>query len=113
MSTPVVIDDRVFCVWSDFYCLDLEAGLKTKWIGSDDAFGVYGAVIGSQSRLLAIGRGGELILIDATADEFTIVSRVRLFADADEEFYSHPALVGDRLFIRGQKSVLCVDLSSD
>ena len=111
MSTPVVVDDRVFCVWEDLFCLDLKTGLRTLWTGKDPAFGTYAAVIGGRNRVLVIGKSGELVLADARADRFEVVSRLRVFDEGPAELYSHPALVGDRLYIRGATSVVCVDLS--
>lgn len=113
MSTPVVVDDRVFCVWEDLFCLDLKAGLRTLWTGKDAAFGTYAAVIGGRNRVLVIGKRGELILADTRADRFEVVSRLRVFDEGPAEFYSHPALVGYRLYIRGATSVVCVNLGDD
>jgi hypothetical protein len=45
-------------------------------------------------------------------DSCAIISRLRLFDD-DVEVYSHPALVGTRLYARGDSSVVCVDLGPD
>jgi hypothetical protein len=56
--------------------------------------------------------GGELILLEAKASECVIISRLRLFKD-DVEVYSHPALVGTRLYARGGSSVVCMDLGTD
>jgi hypothetical protein len=64
--------------------------------------------------VLAIGAGGELILVDAKADEFRIVSRLKLFGDDSSqraEVLSHPALVGTRLYFRGEKELVCVELA--
>lgn len=110
MSTPVIVDDRVFCVWDDLFCLDLKTGLRTLWTGKDPAFGTYAAVIGGRNRVLVIGTGGELVLADACADRFEVVSRLRVFDEDPAELYSHPALVGARLYIRGATSVVCLDL---
>jgi hypothetical protein len=109
MSTPVVVNDRAFCVWDDLFCLDVTT-LRTLWTGKDPAFGTYAAVIGGPNRLLVIGKGGELVLVDACADRFEVVSRLRVFDEGQAEFYSHPAIVGDRLYIRGATSVVCVGL---
>jgi len=110
MSTPVVVGQRVFCVWGDLFCLDLAEELKTRWTGSDEAFGIYGAVLACEQRILVIGRGGQLVLADASGDRFQVLSKLSVFGDAREEFYSHPALVGNRLFIRGARSIVCLDL---
>jgi outer membrane protein assembly factor BamB len=111
MSTPVVVGSRVFCVWGELFCLDAADGLKTRWTGADEAFGIYGAVIASGQRVLAIGRGGQLVLADANGDRFQMLSKLKVFGDAREEFYSHPALVGNRLYIRGTRSIVCLDLA--
>jgi len=66
-------------------------------------------LIADEERVLVITVRGELILLDAKADECTIISRLRIF-DEDEDVYSHPALVGTRLYARGGSSVVCVDL---
>ncbi len=113
MSTPVVVNDRVFCVWDDFFCLDLNHGLRTLWTGSDSACGTYAAVIGGPDRVLVIGKGGELVLVDARADRFQVVSRLRVFDDAQAEPYAHPAIVGDRLYLRGETSLVCIDLGGE
>ena len=61
---------------------------------------------------IVITLAGELILLDARANTCAIISRLRLF-DEDVEIYSHPALVGTRLYARGGSSVVCVDLGTD
>ena len=81
MSTPVVVGNRAFCVCEHMFCLDLANGLQPIWIGDDNAFGDYAPLLASDDRILAVGDGGELILVDALADEFRIVSRLKPFAD--------------------------------
>ena len=111
MSTPVVLGHRLFCVWGGLFCLDVQQGLKQLWLGDDDAFSDYAAVIGGGDRLLVIGVGGRLVLVDAASDPFRVVSRLRVFNDGEYEVYAHPALVGTRLFLRGESALACVDLS--
>lgn len=109
--TPVVIGNRLFGVWNELYCLDLSQGLKTLWTGDDPAFFNYAVLIASPTRLLAVSTQGELLLIDPLADEFRVISRLKLFED-DTGVYSHPALVGDRLYIRSSNHVGCLSLRS-
>jgi outer membrane protein assembly factor BamB len=116
VSSPAVVGRRAFCVWNSLYCLDLADGLKPVWVGHDDAFCDSSPLFVSDERVLAIGRGGELLLIDAASDNFRIVSRLKLFEDRDSrqaELLSHPALVGTRLYLRGEKELVCVDLAPD
>jgi hypothetical protein len=111
MSTPVLVNGRIFCVWGELYCLDPTQQLQTVWTLSDSAFGTYGAIIGGNDRVLVIGNGGQLVLVDANGDRPQIVSKLALFDDGDVEFYSHPALVGQHLYIRGEASLCCIDLA--
>jgi hypothetical protein len=96
------------------FCLDAANDLKPIWIGRDNAFCDYSPLIASEDRLLAVGRGGEIILVDVKADEFRIVSRLKLFNDPESqrsEILSHPALVGTRLYFRGAKELVCTELA--
>ena len=112
MSTPVVVGNRLFCVSKKLYCLDVSQGLQEIWIGEDPAWGDYASIIASEDRLLIVGRGGEVLLIDATADKFQVMSRFNPFAESTgkESIYAQPAVVGDKLYIRAGKTLACVSL---
>jgi len=90
----------------------VQKGLKPVWHREDAALGDYATLIADHERVLVITVGGELILMDAKADACTILSRLRLFED-DADVYSHPALVGTRLYARGGSSMVCVDLGTN
>jgi outer membrane protein assembly factor BamB/ABC-type phosphate/phosphonate transport system substrate-binding protein len=114
-SSPVVVGGRAFCVCGRFYCLDLVDGLNPLWSGQDESLGDYSPLFASDDRVLAIGRGGELLLVDAASEEFRIVSRLHLFSDRESqsaELLSHPALVDSRLYLRGEKELVCVELDA-
>jgi outer membrane protein assembly factor BamB len=115
VSSPAAVGPRIYCVWNDFYCLDAADGLRTIWVGEDKALGDSSPLLVTDKRVLAFGAGGELLLIDAKAPEFRIISRLHLFDDRESrraEQLSHPALVGTRLHLRGEKELVCVDLGS-
>ena len=79
--------------------------LQPIWIGEDDAFGDSSPLFVTDDRVLTFGRGGELLLVDATSPDFRIVSRLHPFSDPAArraEMLSHPALVGTRLYLRGE-----------
>ena len=110
--SPVVSGGRMFGVWADaLHCLDLAHKLKPLWTGADPMFGDFTTLIASDERLLAVGMDSELLLIDATADSFKPLGRLKLIAD-EAGVYAHPALVGDRLYYSGSDVLLCVDLGS-
>ena len=108
-STPVVIKDLVFGCSGGLYCLDLNNDLKTLYSADDDAFFDYAALIADNDHVLIITVEGELILIEANRDRYTLRSRLRLFEKT--EVLSHPALVGNRMYIRNTTEVCCLLLN--
>ncbi len=108
--TPVVSGRRLFGVWQGLYCLDLTHPLTTLWKADDEAFNDYVTAIANNDRVLLITKHGELLLIDSTADRYRLISRVKVFDD-DPGVYSHPALVGNRMYLRGSDEILCLDLA--
>ncbi len=111
-TTPVVTCGRLFGAHSGLDCLEVRNGLKAVWHRDEESLGDHASLIADDQRVLVITFGGELILLDARADTCTIISRMRLFEE-DVEVYSHPALVGSRLYARGGSSVVCVDLDAN
>ncbi len=110
MTTPVVVGDRLVCVDTRVYCLSLKQNLQPIWIGRDKALKDYSSLLHDNKRVLMTGVD-ELLLVDATKDTFQVISRWKLFYDGSE-LYSHPAIVGDRLFIRGENRLVCVSLTN-
>ena len=113
VSSPAVVGRRVFCVWEGLFCLDLERNLQPIWIGDDAAFCDSSPLFVTDRRVLAFGHGGELLLVDAAGPEFRIISRWHLLDDRQSqraEPLSHPALVGRRLYLRGEKELVCAEL---
>ncbi len=109
-STPVVVDGLVFGCSRGLFCLDLNDGLKTLYsTEGDGALKEYAAFLAGNSRVLAVTVKGELILFPAARDAFTPIDRLRVFDNA--EVWSHPALVGNRLYLRSMKEVCCLLLS--
>jgi ABC-type phosphate/phosphonate transport system substrate-binding protein/outer membrane protein assembly factor BamB len=111
-SSPIIVGDRAFCVCLDMFCLDVAHGLAPIWIGADKAFCDYSPLIASDERILAVGEGGELILVDAKSNNFQVISRLKLFpgSKSKAEVLAHPALVGTRVYFRGEHELVCVDL---
>lgn len=110
--TPVAIGNRLFGVHQDLYCLDLAAGLKLLWKNGDLVFVEHTNLIASKDRLLVSTSEGELLLLDATADKFTLLGRLKVL-QGDGGLLSHPALVGSRLYLRGSGEIVCVELQPE
>jgi outer membrane protein assembly factor BamB len=109
-QSPIVIGNRLFGIWDGLFCLDVSGGLKALWTARDDAFSEYATLIGSPQRVLMTTLHGELLLIDAQSPDYRLIDRSQLFHD-DSGVYSHPALVGTRLYMRGSNSICCVELA--
>jgi outer membrane protein assembly factor BamB len=109
-STPVVLNGLVFGCSDGLFCLDLNENLNTLYAAKDDpAFNNHATLIAGNDRILALSVEGELVLLQASRTSFTPISRLRLFKNA--EVWSHPALVGDRLYVRSVTEVYCILLS--
>ncbi len=52
-----------------------------------------------------------MLLIDAKADRLAILARLPLFEE-NVSIYTHPALVGDRRFVRGPQYLFGIDLKA-
>jgi outer membrane protein assembly factor BamB len=109
-QTPVVVGNRLFGVWDSLHCLDIERGLKPVWSGDSLTYQHYTTLIASDNRLLISGIHGELILIDPLADEYREISRVQAVED-DSGVFAHPAIVGDRIYVRTSTDVRCLALA--
>jgi hypothetical protein len=85
------------------------------WIGDDKSFGNYLPLFASNKRILSVGLRGELILVDAQADSFKVVSRLRRFEDGPSnqtQLPGHPALINTWLFLRRENELVCAELVS-
>ena len=106
--TPVHYRGRIYATGlGAIVCLDADT-LKTVWQHEDDAFDSHTSIIAGNDRLLVQTMNGELILLNANADRFAPVSRIRPVADT--ETWSNPALTPGRLFLRTQTEVVCLEL---
>jgi outer membrane protein assembly factor BamB/ABC-type phosphate/phosphonate transport system substrate-binding protein len=106
-STPIVLGGRVFGARDELFCLDA-GSLKTLWSSADKAFADYASFIGGSDRVLASTVRGELLLFGANGVKWELISRLRVIKDG--EMLAHPALVGNRLYLRGPDSVCCLIL---
>lgn len=106
MTTPVIMGDKLFCVREFLYCLDLADGLKELWRLRDPGLSDYASLLVSKDRLMVVADGELLLPSDGTKK---ILSRQQVFGKR-QQIYSHPALVGNRLYIRGKSKLLCIEL---
>lgn len=106
-TTPIVAAGRVIGLGSGLVCLGLANGLAQKWAVEDEGLATHASLIASDSRLLVLTHGGELLLLDLAAPGGEVLSRCRVAA-SPAELYAHPAWVAGRLFLRDAQSVACL-----
>jgi outer membrane protein assembly factor BamB len=109
-STPVVLGGMVFGSFGGLLCLDLDDGLKTLWRTDEGPLADYCTLIAGNDRVLITTQTGKLYLIHATKKGFACVGNIELFEDVaatEREIWSHPALVGNRLYVRNLLGVYC------
>ncbi len=109
MHTPVQAGDRIFAVYKNKVLCFSAGDLKLLWSATDRSLQGHVSLIASKDRVLMQTQGGELILLDAKADQLSILSRLPLFEE-DITLYTHPVLVGEHLYIRGPGHLFCLCL---
>ncbi len=112
--TPVVVGGYAYCTSGDqLLRADIQRGLAVDWSISDDALMNHVSLIADVAgeRLLVVAFSGELLLFDISGDRPQLRSRRSPFLIPREEaVYSHPAIVGGRLYLRGINTLTCVAL---
>ena len=104
-----IVDHRDYCYGFDgalLACVDLQTG-ERKW-----KRGRYGngqvILLPDGDQLLITAETGELILLNASPDEFEELARVEIF---EGKTWNHPVLVGNRLYLRNAEEAACYELS--
>jgi outer membrane protein assembly factor BamB len=109
-ATPVAIGDLVFATYGGLKCLDPDDGLKTQWETRDSDLGDFCTLIAGNGRVLVTTQAGRLLLVRADRNRYDCLSSLTLFDDVPDtqrDVWSHPALVGNRLFVRNLLGVYC------
>ncbi len=78
-----------------------------KILWSEERFGA-GSILRSGDRLLVLTEDGELLLAEASPDRFKPLARSRIL---DGVVRAYPAAAGGRLFARGPKKLVAVELT--
>jgi outer membrane protein assembly factor BamB len=108
-STPVLHNGLVFGNWSGLVCLDAD-DLKLNWATEGGPLADYCSFIAGNGRILATTQIGELFLVKADRKKLRVISHQNLFpdvSDTERDVWSHPALVGNRLYIRNSLAAYC------
>ncbi len=108
-SSPVAVGDLLVGGAPVLRCLSVSAGLRELWGSSDRAYERYFSVIGAPGRALILTLDGTLTLLNLGADRYAELGRAKLPAKGDA-YWSHPAVVGSRLYLRSSSAAYCFDI---
>jgi hypothetical protein len=112
--TPAIARGRVFSTaYGELFCLDLADGLKTVWRQPEEMFHDHANILASEDRILIWTASGDLLLLDASADEYRPLSQIRPFEEKHPDSLAHPAFVGDRIYLRSSKELVCFKLTAE
>ncbi|MBM4038545.1 MAG: hypothetical protein FJ290_08530 [Planctomycetes bacterium] len=109
-ATPVALDGLVVGASGRLVCLDLHDGLKTLWQDESEEFAHHCSFIAGPRRVLAMAQAGRLHLLAASRRGLRRLGSLDLFGDVaatERDVWSHPALVGNRLYVRNLLGVYC------
>jgi len=110
--SPLVLDGRVWAAGSEgAFCLDVNDGLKTLWSVEDHPFFDYTTFVGGNGRVLIITLDGMISLMPSRPKDGEAPEWTRIFEGTEDdkpESWSHPAFVGKRMYLRGNKEIVCL-----
>lgn len=103
--SPVLAGGKLIGFHTDLHILDTKT-LKSLATIEDRDFGVYVSLVTNGRRILTLGEKGVMLLHDLQARE---LGRLRL-CGSNTHVLSHPALVGNRLYVRLGEQIACLVL---
>jgi len=88
-----------------FACIGLEDG-KRRWKGGRYAKG-QALLLADAGLIVVVSEKGELVLLRATPEKHEEIGRIEALHG---KTWNHPAVVGDRLYVRNADEVVCYEL---
>lgn len=106
LSSMVVVGDYVYGMndGGEFHCLKLADG-KTIWRGG--SHGYYTTPVVAGDRILVLNERGKLDVIAVNPEKYEPIASLQV---AKEYSWTSPAIVGNRIYIRSQRSLLCFEM---
>ena len=107
-STPVLRDGHLFGIYefkkygkAPLQCVDLTTG-EIKW--SERGFGPGNCILVG-NKLVVLTDVGEVVIVDATANEYRELGRVKA---VDGKCWSTPAYANGRIYVRSTQEAACI-----
>ena len=111
MHTPVVAGDRILGIAKGkVHCLRAR-DLEPLWTAFDRSLTGHVSLVATPDRVLAFTEKGEIVILDARADALEILARLQVLPPG-QSTYAHPAVIGDRILVRGPRRLSCIALTA-
>jgi len=107
VPSPLLYEDKVYVNAvnnPDIYCYNAKTG-KPYYVKQNlgEMKGMYASPVGAAGRVYFVGRNGVTYVLSNT-DEYKLLSVNKL----DDGIDASPALVGDRIYLRGKQNLYCI-----
>ena len=108
IPSPLLMQDSLFFAKSNqsiLFCINAESGKSVfgpHRIG--DVSNIYASIVGADGRVYVLGRNGTTLVLEQSKS-FKELSTNKL----EDRFDASPALAGKQLFLRGAKSLYCIE----
>jgi len=113
-TSPVLCDGTVWASCYDgLFCLDPARGLRCLWKSDDEIFCDHSSIIAGNGHVLISLKAGKLALFPARPEKPTKPLILTVFKSTDDlepELWSHPAIVGDRIYLRSDSETAALRL---
>jgi outer membrane protein assembly factor BamB len=108
VPSPLVYNGRLYCFKlnnSILSCFDAASGNRLFGPERLDGLGdTYASPVGADNRIYLVGRNGTTMVL-RSGDKLDVLATNKL----DEPIDASPALVGKQIFLRGKKSLYCIE----
>lgn len=104
--TPVCVDGRLLVASDGLSSLRCD-DLSVSWTIEHESLFRYASIIATGKRALVTCEDGRVLLVKHSSDQGRIVDQWKLPV---ERLLSHPAIVGDRLYLRFGQQLRCISL---
>lgn len=102
--TPVICGRQLIAAERELIAFNVDKQLAIDWRIKDRSLRQHNSLIAAGNQVLVITQGGELLLVQTDGSTGRIVSRHK-FTGSTKYILSHPALVGDTLYLRAENSL--------
>ena len=112
MPSPILDGDYLYANnWGTLICMKWADG-RLAWKADDGKLklGFGGTLVRFADRLIAYSQEGQLSLVKATPEGWSILRQVQEFEG--EELWASPLVYKGRLYVKGTKDLVCLDIAA-